>query len=92
LPAAQRPRLYVPNLQMRPAAAMSSGDWLTSYRNIEGIETALRNMERRIGRGAALSPAADAVRSRYGEFRDDFETLFADLREIVAVMAIGTGP
>lgn len=66
----------------RLAAAMASGDWLTSYRDIEGIALALRNMERRIGRGASLAGAAEIARERYGEFRDDFDALFADLRRL----------
>ena len=66
----------------RLAAAMASGDWLTSYREIDGIAWALRNMERRVGRGASLAPAAELARERYEEFRADFEALFADLRRL----------
>ncbi|MBI2213363.1 MAG: DUF479 domain-containing protein [Acidobacteria bacterium] len=85
----------LPPRGQRLAAAMASGDWLTSYREIDGIATALRNMERRIGRGAMLAGGAEIARVRYSEFRADFEVLFADLRALVAVArirGIDTGP
>lgn len=72
----------LPPRGQRLAAAMASGDWLTSYREVAAIETAFRNMERRIGRGATLAGAAEVARERYEEFRADFEELFADLRRI----------
>jgi acyl carrier protein phosphodiesterase len=73
----------LPQRGQRLAAAMASGDWLTSYRDIEAIETALRNMERRVGHGATLAGAAEIARMRYDEFRSDFEELFAELRALV---------
>lgn len=76
----------LPPRGQRLSAAMASGDWLTSYREIDGIAGALRNMERRIGRGAALAPAAEIARARYAEFRADFEELFADLRRMAATL------
>ena len=72
----------LPQRGQRLAAAMSSGDWLTSYRDIDGIATALRHMERRVGRGARLEPAAEIARARYDEFRADFDELFADLSHL----------
>jgi acyl carrier protein phosphodiesterase len=72
----------LPQRGQRLAAAMASGDWLTSYREVDGIAIALRNMERRIGRGTALAGAADVARDRYDDFRSDFESLFGDLRAI----------
>jgi acyl carrier protein phosphodiesterase len=80
----------LPQRGQRLAAAMASGDWLTSYRDIEAIETALRNMERRIGRGAMLAGAAEIARDRYDEFRVDFGELFDDLR-LVADSVRATG-
>ncbi|MGK2858994.1 MAG: ACP phosphodiesterase [Thermoanaerobaculia bacterium] len=79
----------LPPRGQRLAAAMASGDWLTSYREIDGIAGALRNMERRIGRGAALAPAAEIARERYEEFRVDFEELFADLRRVAKATLAG---
>lgn len=72
----------LPPRGQRLAAAMASGDWLTSYREIDGIAGALRNMEWRIGRGAALAPAAEIAREQYEAFRADFEELFADLKKV----------
>jgi len=74
----------LPQRGQRLAAAMASGDWLTSYRDIGAIEVALRNMERRVARGATLAGAAEIARVSYDEFRIDFEQLFADLRALVS--------
>lgn len=74
----------LPPRGQRLAAAMASGDWLTSYRDVDAIAAALRNMERRIGRDSKLAGAAEVARARYPEFRTDFEELFADLRTLVA--------
>lgn len=79
----------LPQCGQRLAAAMASGDWLTSYRDVAAVEAALRNMERRVGRGATLAGAARVAEERYDEFRDDFEELFADLRRVVRSAARG---
>jgi len=71
----------LPQRGQRLAAAMASGDWLTSYRDIEAIGAALRNMERRVAR-ATLAGATEIAREKYDEFRIDFEELFPDLQAL----------
>lgn len=72
---------------------MADNDWLRSYRQVEGVRTALFHMSRRLKRPFALDRAADALRERYTEFEADFDQFFPQaVREISGLRARGSGP
>lgn len=68
-------------------------DWLGSYRRIEGIETALDRMCRRMTRGAeALQGSAEELVRNYDALQADFAAFFPDLRTYVTEMLSGAAP
>jgi acyl carrier protein phosphodiesterase len=81
---AQRSAL-LPGHARDAAQMMAAGDLLGSYRHIEGIETALRRMSRRLsmrtGRAIALEGAAASLKSHYQGLGEDFAEFFPELRE-----------
>ncbi|MBN1428400.1 MAG: DUF479 domain-containing protein [Anaerolineae bacterium] len=70
--------LLPPSLQAI-AARMRSGDWLTSYRDIEGIERALHRIEWRFGGKFDLASGIDELEKNYTELEGDFRLFFPEL-------------
>jgi acyl carrier protein phosphodiesterase len=68
-----------PELASRVAAAMSSGDWLGSYRSERGIRLALERMNRRVRTPVDLRAGLDVVLADAGTFRADFSRFFRSL-------------
>jgi acyl carrier protein phosphodiesterase len=71
-----------PILPERMAAtcrAMAAGDWLTSYREVDAIDTVLRRMSRRLRRVNDLGTGIEALRASYEPLRADFHRFFPEL-------------
>ncbi|HVF84396.1 MAG TPA: ACP phosphodiesterase [Abditibacteriaceae bacterium] len=58
---------------------MKYDDWLCSYREIDGIETALRRIEGRLRKPFALHQATRELENNYDELADDFREFFPQL-------------
>ncbi|HYM61535.1 MAG TPA: acyl carrier protein phosphodiesterase, partial [Thermoanaerobaculia bacterium] len=58
---------------------MRRDDWLRSYRNVEGIYTALFHLSKRLSRRPHLEQATHFLTDRRGELGARFEELFVDL-------------
>lgn len=58
---------------------MKQDDWLCSYREINGIETALRRIEERLRKPFALHQATRELENSYDELRNDFREFFPQL-------------
>ena len=58
---------------------MKHDDWLCSYREIDGIETALRRIEFRLRKPFALHQATRELERNYNELADDFREFFPQL-------------
>ena len=83
-----------------PVALIGSGmigtDLLVSYRDIEGIRTALRGIEGRLRRPSQLGLAIAELESNYAQLHADFSEFFPALMQFVAdsdehPVAAGTG-
>lgn len=61
--------------------AMTSGNWLVSYAEIEGLERALVGMARRFSVAASIGTAGEVVQMHYDEFGADFEEFFPAISE-----------
>lgn len=68
-----------PDIAARVAASMSSGDWLGSYRSVNGIRFALERMNARIGHRADLAAGLDMVLADRGSFEERFARFYVDL-------------
>jgi acyl carrier protein phosphodiesterase len=55
------------------------GDWLPSYRRIDGIGEVLGRMSGRIGRPNPLQAGVDELRENYGALRDDFRRFLPEV-------------
>ena len=64
---------------------MRAGDWLGSYREVDGIRDALRRLSHRFRRHVELAPATKVLEDHYDAFHDDFRRFFPDLRAHLAV-------
>ena len=58
---------------------MKRDNWLCSYREIDGIETALRRIEFRLRKPFALHEATRELEAHYHELADDFREFFPQL-------------
>jgi len=58
---------------------MIKDDWLTSYRDLQGIQYALERVSRRIRHENDLASALDELESSYAALEADFLTFFPDL-------------
>lgn len=64
------------------ARRMREDDWLTSYRQISGIRTALERMSGRLKRPFPLESTLPLLQNDYDYFRSDFRELMRDLRRV----------
>ncbi len=62
-----------------------TGDWLTSYRDLDGIHLALDRMSQRVRPGNPLLGSAAELEAQLPAFETDFETFFGELRAWVAI-------
>jgi len=62
-------------------------DWLTSYRDIEGMERALAGVSRRLKRANPIGEAGAAFRADKEGFKQDFLAFFPDLTAHMARVA-----
>ncbi len=67
----------------RTLPAIVRYDWLTSYREIEGISRSLRGLSRRLSFDNPLGDAARFLETDYSGFEADFMELFPDLQAFV---------
>ncbi|MCX6852896.1 MAG: acyl carrier protein phosphodiesterase [Verrucomicrobia bacterium] len=58
---------------------MRAGDWLCSYATVEGIETTLRRMSRRLRFPFDLAASVAVLEAQYEGFREDFEAFFPEV-------------
>ena len=63
----------------RIAPRMRAEGWLLSYRQVPGIETALRNMSRRVSRPVRLDTAVDVLIRARAELQGHFEAFMPEL-------------
>lgn len=58
---------------------MKEQNWLLSYREILGIETALFNMSRRLKNGIVLSESIPYLKEYYEEYENEFKAFFPEI-------------
>lgn len=58
---------------------MREGGWLRSYGDVSGIETALRNMSRRLSRAPRLEESVHLLTDRRDELQSHFQAFFPDV-------------
>ncbi len=82
-------QLLATNLAILPASVqrffpyMKQQNWLLSYRDISGIEKALRNMSTRIRGGYQLDDSIVVLNKHYAEFEHEFKTFFPEIMAYV---------
>jgi acyl carrier protein phosphodiesterase len=64
--------------------AMSRGDWLLAYADLDGIDRALRGMAHRTPVARGIATAAAELAAHYGAFAEDFDAFLPDLQAHVA--------
>jgi acyl carrier protein phosphodiesterase len=62
---------------------MIRDDWLGSYRDLNGVEQALKRLSRRVTNGNRLVRAIDAIKVHYRELEANFLTFFPELIRFV---------
>lgn len=62
---------------------MREADILNSYQTLDGVETALARIARRLQKKFPLELAVAGLRSNYDSLRSDFDSFFPELRERV---------
>lgn len=79
-------RPYIPRLPAEASITLEriiEHDWLTSYRQLEGIEDVLcrlsRRLEERFQRPVPLGDATECLRTEYAAFEADFHDFFPEL-------------
>lgn len=72
-------RRSVPSQAWEVLEHMRRADWLGSYATLEGIETTLRRMSRRLRFPFELAAAVEVLEARYEELREDFEGFFPEV-------------
>ena len=78
-------RRHLPPDARRVFFYMRAGDWLASYREVDGIRDALRRLSHRFRRPVELAPATKVLEDHYDAFHNDFRRFFPDLRAHLAV-------
>ena len=58
---------------------MIRDDWLGSYRDLSGVEQALKRLSRRVTNGDCLAGAIDEIKLHYRELESNFLNFFPDL-------------
>lgn len=64
---------------------MISGDWLTNYAKLQGIENVLKGMNKRTGEISKMHLAINDLEEHYEEFEQDFILFFEKLRNFSAI-------
>jgi acyl carrier protein phosphodiesterase len=82
--ALEQRRDLLPGVLQWVLERMREGDWLTSYRELGGIEIVLRNMSRRLRHPVRLDTAIPLLRSEYAGVQAEFASFFPDLMRHVA--------
>ena len=62
---------------------MIRDDWLGSYRNLSGVEHALKRLSKRVTNGDRLPGAIDEIKANYRELEANFLIFFPDLISFV---------
>ncbi len=68
---------------VRLARYMSDQDWLSSYREVDGIRTALMRMSRRVKHPVRLEDSIDPMLREYDAFDAEFREVFGELQSLV---------
>lgn len=71
----------VPPRLQRMLPIMISGNWLLSYRRLEGIEWVLKGMSGRLSRQNKMAEGIGELRNHYEELEEDFREFFPQLIE-----------
>ena len=77
------PQTSLPPRMQRMLPFMVSGDWLSGYRQIEGVDGALKGLSRRLKVPNHLDSAVSDLRRDYGGLKSDFEQFFPQLQTFV---------
>ena len=64
---------------------IQAGNWLTSYRHMEGVRRALDGIGMRLRRPVELGEATVQLETHYETLRADFREFFPELREHVGM-------
>ncbi len=70
---------WMPPTIQRMAPHMIAGNWLLSYRELEGIEKVLKGMDRRTGHKSGMGNAIQDLQISYDAFEVEFKSLFDEL-------------
>lgn len=62
---------------------MVSGDWLTNYANLEGIQRTLNGMSRRARFESGMEKAVEDLKRDYDLYKREFDLFFPQLKEFV---------
>jgi acyl carrier protein phosphodiesterase len=79
----------MPQRMRLTAEAMVAGDWLSSYADVQGIETVLRRMSRRLTRINDLATGGLALRASYDLLEEDFHRFFPQLIDHTRTLNLG---
>jgi acyl carrier protein phosphodiesterase len=71
----------VPPRLQRMLPIMISGNWLLSYRRLDGIEWVLKGMSGRLSRKNKMAEGIEELQNHYREFEEDFREFFPQLIE-----------
>jgi acyl carrier protein phosphodiesterase len=74
----------------RAMPSIVTKDWLTSYRELEGIERALKGVSKRLKRENPLAEAGLVLRRERAGFEEDFSEFFPDLEAFAAKLRAGS--
>jgi acyl carrier protein phosphodiesterase len=66
-------------------------DWLTSYREVSGIDRTLKRMSARIKRENNVGEAIEDLEANYQQFESNFRTFFPDLIDYTKSTIVGAG-
>ncbi len=72
-------RISLPEQLTRTIHAMSRDDWLSHYKTIEGIASAINGISRRIRFRNQLAGGAEELVTHYDELQEDFHYFFPEL-------------
>ena len=72
-------RELLPSRLQRMLPHMISGNWLVAYSTIEGIQSVMKGMSRRITRENRLAESVGVLQKKYSEFEQDFAEFFPEL-------------
>lgn len=79
----QKNHSVLPERAQQTLHYMVKHNWLVSYADIEGMRTALSNLERRIRYNAPLGASTDLLEKQYEVFESHFLKFFPDLQLFV---------